>query len=222
MFQLMPPAKRYNQVVKNHIMNHKVPRGTRTAVFVFTPAHINSAMCPIASMIRSNVNIELRGYPYRRRRDPSIFVTSWSIQAELVTEALQSIQSHIYRADFASINVIILFYAHACSGFLEFGDCQVSIHEMVRTCNRIPGLRVLGLLGCHTASANLPNPSGYVVFGFRGEVDFNSLSRFAAAFVDYFCDIEYMRKFSYSLCIALALRASYNVFIQHPDVIKFE
>lgn len=218
----MPPAKRYNQVVKNHIMNHKVPRGTRTAVFVFTPPHINSAVCPISWMIRSNVNIELRGYPRGRRRNPDIFVTSWSISADLVFEGLESIKSHLYMADRYFTDVIVLFFAHACPGFFEFGGCLVSIPRIIRACNYIPGLRVLGLLGCNTATVNLPNPSDYVIFGFRGEVDFNTLSRFAAAFVDYFCDAEYMSKFSHSLCVLLAVRASYNVFIQHDEVIIFD
>lgn len=221
-FQPMPPSKKYNQVVRNHIMNHRVPKGTKTAVFIFTPRSINSASCPISWMLRSNAEIELQRNPKGRRRSSSLFVTCWSIKAELIFEAIRSIKSHILKSDHSRINVIIFFYAHACPGYFDFDGVLIPTRKIVLACNQVTGLKVLGLLGCNSGSVNLPKPAGYFIFGFNAEVDFNHLSRFAAAFVDYFCDIRATSRYSASSCATSAVRSSYSVLITKDVVVTFK
>lgn len=109
----MPPSKKLPQVIRNHVLNHRIPRTTTTAVFVIYPAGVNTRLCSIGWGIRAGVDIHRRHYPKQSKNPSNVFVTSWALEGRFVTQALENLHLHATKAVWKRLDVIVLIYAHA-------------------------------------------------------------------------------------------------------------
>lgn len=216
----MAPSKKLPPPIRNHIMNHRIPVTTSLAVFVIYPDGIRTHRCPIGFGVRCAVDLYRRHHPGEFRYQKNVFVNSWSLKAEHVPIALKNLHLHARRDIWKKLKVVILIYAHASKKFFNFNGVPLSIPLVIRSCNAITSLSVLGLLGCNTASANIPKPNGYQVFGFTGKVDYEEIARYAIGFVNIFNSFLYRGYSSIAACNH-ALYYSYTVNINAKSVWKF-
>lgn len=212
----MPPSRKYHPVVRLHLTNHKVPRGTQFAVFVLLPAVVSSLSCPISKLIKCNVDVHAQHY----EGGAPIFVNSWSLPGNLVIKAIKSIDQHVVEEERDTTELIILFYAHCNGVAMDFGGRLVSIARIIRACNHLLGVRLVCLLGCNSGARDLPPLAGYMVIGFTTEVDYFDLIRFVVGVLNHYCGSRRMNN-SINTSVRDAVAASYTIFIVYTVVAIF-
>lgn len=217
----MPPSSRLPPVVRHHVLNHRIPRGTSTAIFVIYPAGICTRTCPIGWGIRSCIDFYRTHYPHGVRQASNVFVNSWALPGEHVAVALKNLHLHATRPVWRNLDVIVLVYGHASRRTMDFNGYHLPLSTIVRSCNKIRNLSTLGLLGCNTGSRNLPRTSGYSCFGFTQEIDYEELARYAIGFVNIYQSFR-RRGFYPSASVSNAIIYSYTVNIGPDQVWLFQ
>lgn len=217
----MPPSKTLPQVISNHITNHQIRNGTDLAIFIFYPGSIDSGLCPIAQAIRNHVNLIRNHHPDFYRSLHPVVVTSWSIYGPFLLTALKSLTAHVQKLARGYTEIIVLIYGHGGNRSIYFDGVPIFIPEIVEACQKIAGLKVLGLLGCGTGDYDLPTLNGFKVFGFRGLVDYADLALFAIGFSNQYHNMRISR-FCSNSSFHSAISAAYTVQIPYYKVIKFE
>lgn len=219
-FQVMPPPPNLPAVVRNHIINHRIPSGTTLAVFVFYPPGLSAISCPIGDAIRHSADLHRRRYPRGLRRREQIFVNIWSIEGRYVEEALRSLYRHASANVWQNLETIILFYGHACINGFEFGEYLVRTRVIVQAVNSLSNVTCLGLLSCHSGALNLPPLSGYIAFGFLSLVDYDELSRFAIGLVSSY-RISRMNHVRPRSAVYFAVHSSFTSLLRAEQVVIF-
>lgn len=213
----MPPSKKYHPVVRYHLINHRVSRGTRFVVFMFLPSVISFYLCPITKMLKCNVNVHGQHY----EGSEPIFVNSWFVSGGLLLESIASLDRHVVAEEREEVELIVLFYAHSDGLIMDYGDARVPIVDILEQCDKLKGLRLVGLLGCNSGTHDIPRPVGYIVFGFATDVDYSDLVRFVTGVINHYCAIRSNSDESVEEAARSAISAAYTVFIVWNMVVIF-
>lgn len=216
----MPPPRSLPAVIRNHIMNHRIPAYTTLAVFVFYPPGFSSLGCPIGDAIRHSTDLYRRRYPHRLRRRENVFVNSWSLEGRYVEEAIRNLNRHTNANAWRNMETIILVYSHASRAGFEFEDYLLRTRVIVQAANSVSNLVCLGLLGCNSGAANLPLLAGYMAFGFNCLVDYDELARFAIGVVNAYRHSR-MNFVLPRSAVYFAVHSSYTALLSAEQVIIF-